>query len=146
MMTGERRQERKTTGYEILKGVVLEAQRLNRGPRLVPACNTGLIHGNYWILHHPFFFFFFQLLALPCLSDSLYLCTINLPSTFLSFGVWLPSPPFSHHFSLPFHLLMPHCLVSSHHGLSPLASVLCSCFLWQSAVALFRWARLKRNA
>lgn len=29
--------------------------RLNRGPRLVPACNSGLIHGNYWILHQPFF-------------------------------------------------------------------------------------------
>lgn len=46
-MTGEQTKERKTTAYEILNGVILEAQRLNRGPRLVPACNSGLIHGNY---------------------------------------------------------------------------------------------------
>lgn len=45
------RKDWKTTGRGVLEGVRLEAERLNGGPRLVPACNCGLSRGNYWIPH-----------------------------------------------------------------------------------------------
>lgn len=76
-----------------MEGVRLEAERLNGGPRLVPACNCGLTRGNYWIPHRIsqplsslLFFFIRIVLALLCLPGSFCSCTINLPSTFLSFG------------------------------------------------------------
>lgn len=61
-----------------------------------------------------------------CLSDSPSSCTITPPSTFVCCGIWLPSPPFSHHFS--FHLPYPTCFVFSHIGflLSPLFSAFTS--------------------
>lgn len=107
--------ERKSAGYKILTGVILEAHRLNRGSRLVPACNTELIHGNYWILHHlSELLSLFLLHTVLCLSDSLCPCNINLLCQFWCFTPI--STPFSS-FLFTFHLLMPHCLVSSHHGL-----------------------------
>lgn len=138
----------KKLGARVLGGVRLEAERLNGGPRLVPACNSGLTPGNYWIPHRIcqplsslLFCFFRIVLALLCLTGSFCSCTIDLPSTFLSFGVRLPSPPFPRHFSLPSHLPVPpmSCLLMSW----ALASSLFFHFPWQSAVALFRWARLK---
>lgn len=112
-MTGEWREERKTTGYEILEEVILEVQRLKRGPRLVPTCNSALIYGNYWILHHlSQLLSFFPYCSLSCLSDS---CAINLPSTFSQF--WHLAPIFTLFSSLLFTISPPHaplsCLLSS---------------------------------
>lgn len=140
---------------------IRETQRLNRGSRLVPGCNSTLIYGTYWILHHlsQFLSLFFLLHTLLCLSDSIQwsllawmfwkqYCQssiitlpmhINLPSTVLSFVISLSFPPFSQYFSSAFHLLMPHCLLSSWAF-----SVFSSHF--QYAMVLFRWVRLKFNA
>lgn len=107
---------------------------------MVPAWNSDLIHGNYRLLSTlsqlQSLFFFFISPSLPFLSDSLRSCTITLASASRSSDVWPPSPPFSHHFLLLFHLLVPRCPVSSHHRRSPLASVLCSCFPWQPVVSV----------
>ena len=134
----------KKLGARVLGGVRLEAERLNGGPRLVPACNSGLTPGNYWIPHRIcqplsslLFCFFRIVLALLCLTGSFCSCTIDLPSTFLSFGVRLPSPPFPRHFSLPSHLPVPPmpCLLMSWALASRLFSLLslplavCGCFV-----------------
>lgn len=140
--------DRRTTGYEILKGVILEAQRLNREARLVPACNSGLTHGNYWILHHLFnccHLSFFSYCSLSPLSLT-HSAHVPLTSHQL-FSVWRLAPISTLFSSLLFTISPPcaplSCLLSSRAFSSRLCSR--SCFPWQSAVALFRWARLKRN-
>lgn len=107
-MSDDRRMEEweKSTEHQILLGG-LEVQTWNRRPSLVATCSSGLIYDSYWILQH---LSWLESLSLTHVLFSL--LSVNLPSTSFCFGIWLPSPPFTHHFFLPLHLLMS-CLLSS---------------------------------